>query len=352
MLTDHIAGDTFHNTDSLYHLIQIEAYESQLRAIIDIWRHDGYLPDGRSGNYNGLTQGGSDADNVFPCGLAKGEETTDHRQCCDSIDMCTNNRLCKGPAGIDPIDNIYWRMACTDKSWQSPTCPRFCHKDSTSTCFPAHILVTITDAREDDNASLGMRQVLACEDLPNGNTKFCCLYQGYIDVAKNPYICCNDSMRTFELAHANYWTGAHVMTGWPVNPVAPTNTAATTSPKASQYGARLTNGAKVGIGVGGAVAVLIFVLVALLLYRRWRERKRASSPEILDVHVHRSGLFNFSEPQIGETDQALPTSPTASNSPGWGRQCSASFEIHVEDPRAELSASETRNTESQPKDKT
>lgn len=35
-------------------------------------RHDGYLPDGRSGNWNGLVQGGSDADNVFADAYVKG----------------------------------------------------------------------------------------------------------------------------------------------------------------------------------------------------------------------------------------------------------------------------------------
>lgn len=57
--------DTFRCTVSLYHLIQPEAYESQIRSLIDIWRHDGYMPDTRSGNWNGLVQGGSDADNVL-----------------------------------------------------------------------------------------------------------------------------------------------------------------------------------------------------------------------------------------------------------------------------------------------
>lgn len=35
-------------------------------------RHEGYLPDGRSGNWNGLVQGGSDADNVFADAYVKG----------------------------------------------------------------------------------------------------------------------------------------------------------------------------------------------------------------------------------------------------------------------------------------
>ncbi|KAH5494149.1 hypothetical protein HBI23_117630 [Parastagonospora nodorum] len=64
--------DTFRCTTSLHHLIQPEAYEAQIRALIDIWRHDGFLPDGRSGNYNGLSQGGSNADNVLADAYVKG----------------------------------------------------------------------------------------------------------------------------------------------------------------------------------------------------------------------------------------------------------------------------------------
>ncbi|PVI05747.1 glycoside hydrolase family 92 protein, partial [Periconia macrospinosa] len=64
--------DTFRNTISLSHLIQPEAYESQVRALIDIYRHQGYMPDGRSGNDNGLTQGGSNADNWLADAYIKG----------------------------------------------------------------------------------------------------------------------------------------------------------------------------------------------------------------------------------------------------------------------------------------
>jgi putative alpha-1,2-mannosidase len=64
--------DTFRCTVSLLHLLQPEAYEGQIRSLIDIWRHDGYLPDARSGNSNGITQGGSDADNVLADAYVKG----------------------------------------------------------------------------------------------------------------------------------------------------------------------------------------------------------------------------------------------------------------------------------------
>lgn len=54
------------------HVLQPTAYEEQIRSLIDIWRHDGYLPDARSSNYNGRTQGGSNADNILADAYVKG----------------------------------------------------------------------------------------------------------------------------------------------------------------------------------------------------------------------------------------------------------------------------------------
>ncbi|KAF2679776.1 glycoside hydrolase family 92 protein [Lentithecium fluviatile CBS 122367] len=64
--------DLFRNQVSLWHLIQPTYYESMLRALIDMYKHEGFLPDGRSGNYNGLVQGGSNADNVLADAYMKG----------------------------------------------------------------------------------------------------------------------------------------------------------------------------------------------------------------------------------------------------------------------------------------
>ena len=43
-----------------------------IRSLIDMFKQEGYLPDGRSGNYNGLVQGGSNADNVLADAYVKG----------------------------------------------------------------------------------------------------------------------------------------------------------------------------------------------------------------------------------------------------------------------------------------
>jgi putative alpha-1,2-mannosidase len=64
--------DLFRCSTALLHVIQPTMYEEYIRSLIDTFRHDGYLPDGRSSNYNGRTQGGSNADNVLADALVKG----------------------------------------------------------------------------------------------------------------------------------------------------------------------------------------------------------------------------------------------------------------------------------------
>ena len=58
--------DLFRCSTPLWHVLQPTAYEEIIRALIDIWRQGGgWLPDARSSNFNGKTQGGSNADNVL-----------------------------------------------------------------------------------------------------------------------------------------------------------------------------------------------------------------------------------------------------------------------------------------------
>ena len=54
--------DTFRSSAPLLTLIAPERQAASVRALIDIYRHDGYMPDARSGNFNGRTQGGSNAE--------------------------------------------------------------------------------------------------------------------------------------------------------------------------------------------------------------------------------------------------------------------------------------------------
>ncbi|KYG49118.1 glycoside hydrolase family 92 protein [Acidomyces richmondensis BFW] len=64
--------DLFRCGTALMHVLQPTSYTEQIRSIIDIWRHEGWLPDARSSDYTGRTQGGSNADNVLADAYVKG----------------------------------------------------------------------------------------------------------------------------------------------------------------------------------------------------------------------------------------------------------------------------------------
>jgi predicted alpha-1,2-mannosidase len=64
--------DTHRCHTSLFHILSPTHYEDFIRSLIDIWRHDGFMPDARSSNFNGRVQGGSNADNVLADAYVKG----------------------------------------------------------------------------------------------------------------------------------------------------------------------------------------------------------------------------------------------------------------------------------------
>ncbi|CAG8759210.1 26172_t:CDS:10, partial [Gigaspora margarita] len=57
--------DTFRTTNPLFTLFQSQRAVDIARSLIDIYENVGYMPDGRSGSWNGITQGGSNADMVI-----------------------------------------------------------------------------------------------------------------------------------------------------------------------------------------------------------------------------------------------------------------------------------------------
>ena len=47
--------------------------------------------------------------------------------CCTHGDMCLNNTLCAKSLGGG--ESMHYRGTCTDSTWTSPSCPRFCVGD-------------------------------------------------------------------------------------------------------------------------------------------------------------------------------------------------------------------------------
>jgi predicted alpha-1,2-mannosidase len=61
----------------LFAIIAPDRQTDIVRSLVDIYRHEGWLPDGRTGNFNGRTQGGSDADIVIADAYVKGLSNID-----------------------------------------------------------------------------------------------------------------------------------------------------------------------------------------------------------------------------------------------------------------------------------
>jgi predicted alpha-1,2-mannosidase len=63
--------DTFRSSSPLLTLIAEKRESDIVRSLVDLYRHEGWLPDARSGNFNGRVQGGSDADMTIADGYLK-----------------------------------------------------------------------------------------------------------------------------------------------------------------------------------------------------------------------------------------------------------------------------------------
>lgn len=64
--------DTFRCLNPLFNVLSPSRGAELIRSLIDIYKHDGYTPDGRSANQNGKTQGGSNSDILMADAYVKG----------------------------------------------------------------------------------------------------------------------------------------------------------------------------------------------------------------------------------------------------------------------------------------
>lgn len=77
--------DTFRTSSPLLTLISPDRERDIVRSLIDIYRHTGYMPDARSGNANGRTQGGSNDDVVVADAFVKGLTGIDYNTALEAM---------------------------------------------------------------------------------------------------------------------------------------------------------------------------------------------------------------------------------------------------------------------------
>ncbi len=77
--------DTYRSSTPLITLIDPERERDIVNSLINIYRRDGYMPDARSGNANGRTQGGSNAEIVIADAFVKGLDGIDYHQALEAM---------------------------------------------------------------------------------------------------------------------------------------------------------------------------------------------------------------------------------------------------------------------------
>ena len=70
--------DTYRTSMPLLTLIDEDKQRDMIHSLLNIYKHDGYMPDARSGNWNGRTQGGSNAEIVIADAFVKGMKGIDY----------------------------------------------------------------------------------------------------------------------------------------------------------------------------------------------------------------------------------------------------------------------------------
>lgn len=72
--------DTYRSSHPLLTILAPSRQTDIVNALLDIYAYDGYMPDARSGNYNGRTQGGSNADVLIADAYVKGLKGIDYEK--------------------------------------------------------------------------------------------------------------------------------------------------------------------------------------------------------------------------------------------------------------------------------
>jgi predicted alpha-1,2-mannosidase len=103
--------DTYRSSHPLITLIWPEQQSRIVNSLLDIYKNDGYMPDARSGNCNGRTQGGSNAEVMIADAYVKGLKNVNYGQALlamikDATIAPGGNEEKEGRGGLDDYNRL------------------------------------------------------------------------------------------------------------------------------------------------------------------------------------------------------------------------------------------------------
>ncbi|KAK7185948.1 hypothetical protein PSPO01_08198 [Paraphaeosphaeria sporulosa] len=248
-------------------------------------------PNGTCYSITGLASPFNDYTYV-PCNLTA-IENGQHSACCASGDTCLTNGLCKynSPTPVRNF-NTYWRIGCTDPTYQDSSCPKQC-KNRENVERHVHI---VFECPGDGQWCCGTGANTDYENTMTVNTTCCNIPDlAFRDEVRQAYTTAKSDwrsvidIRTFEAlakstaidaasaatASSTEQSVRHTSTSSHTSILLATATASTSpSPSLSTPPSNQnTTALGVGLGLGIAILVAVLALLTFLLYRHRRHRK-------------------------------------------------------------------------------
>jgi hypothetical protein len=214
--------------------------------------------------------------------------------CCGPTFICLSNGLCKpGPDSKKTYSYNFYRSACTDASFNSSSCPRFC----TDCMLPIDDFVAYTDSHLAPYHIDRGQGVKSC-----GNDTYCCGASGD---------CCTDTSNVFSLNAAEVVKTISASSAFITNAANDTSSGDLLSGNGNRA---LAIGLGVGIGVGGFLLICLAVLFLLKRRRKARQdagyEKKEEDPSELDAPWRAQLPDSVPEP--------APPSKASHTAPGTG----------------------------------
>ena len=112
--------DTFRATHPLFALLKPSRQADIVRSMIDIYEHEGYMPDGRSGNCNGRVQGGSNSDVLIADAIVKNLPGIDYEKglaaMIKNAEVEPENPRNEGRGGVEEYNTKGYISTVTERS--------------------------------------------------------------------------------------------------------------------------------------------------------------------------------------------------------------------------------------------
>jgi len=221
---------------------------------------------------------GSQAQSDYACNL-----TAEHSFCCAIGYNCLDNKICVAEEYSD------WnRGSCTDKTWNSPDCPRFCMDFSSSggswlvNCGEKDVCCYDTLAEfPNDCCSANLTGQNPVSMLPGEPTPFTLITSGASTQTRSLSPSSSSSTTTATSTTSTITTSTSTTpssTASPTTTSTPSPTAAASPPSNT-----LTTGAYVGIAIGIAAAIALLGAFIFLFRRRQRSNRQQTQSPVMPL---------------------------------------------------------------------